>query len=173
MKIVNVHWKKEEEDEEEDSDSVDSFGLQNDIYFKTRPNNSSSEIKIKKDNLVKAYSYSPFLIYEVLDNIDSGAYGSVQRVCFKKRKEIVRAIKIIDKDSIAKGQTDRLFEEIEILRKLEHPNIMKIYEYYNRKNNIYIISEYLDEGTLLDKLSKLYSFSELVVKYLMSQILDG
>ena len=58
---------------------------------------------------------------------------------FKKRKEIVRAIKIIDKDSIAKGQTDRLFEEIEILRKLEHPNIMKIYEYYNRKNNIYII----------------------------------
>ena len=44
-------------DEEEDSDSVDSFGLQNDIYFKTRPNNSSSEIKIKKDNLVKAYSY--------------------------------------------------------------------------------------------------------------------
>ena len=85
MKIVNVHWKKEEEDEEEDSDSVDSFGLQNDIYFKTRPNNSSSEIKIKKDNLVKAYSYSPFLIYEVLDNIDSGAYGSVQRVCYKKR----------------------------------------------------------------------------------------
>ena len=48
-------------------------------------------------------------------------------------------MKIIDKDSIAKGQTDRLFEEIEILRKLEHPNIMKIYEYYNLKNNIYII----------------------------------
>lgn len=36
--------KKEEEDEEQDSDSVDSFGLQNDIYFKTRPNNFSSEI---------------------------------------------------------------------------------------------------------------------------------
>ena len=110
------------------------------IYIlRQHPNNSSSEIKIKTDNLVKVYSYSPFLIYEVLDNIDSGAYGSVQRVCFKKRKEIVRAIKIIDKDSIAKGQTDRLFEEIEILRKLEYPNIMKIYEYYNRKNNIYII----------------------------------
>ena len=48
-------------------------------------------------------------------------------------------MKIIDKDSIAKGQTNRLFKEIEILRILEHPNIMKIYEYYNCKNNIYII----------------------------------
>ena len=81
-------------------------------------------------------------------------------------------MKIIDKDSIVKGQTDRLFEEIEILIKLEHPNITKIYEYYNCKNNIYIISEYLDDGTLLDKLRELYSFSELIIKYLMSQILD-
>ena len=58
------------------------------IYIlKQHPNNSSSEINRKTDNLVKAYSYSPFLIYEVLDNIDSGAYGSVQRVCFKKEKK--------------------------------------------------------------------------------------
>ena len=42
------------------------------IYIlRQHPNNSSSEIKIKIDNLVKAYSYSPFLIYEVLDNIVS------------------------------------------------------------------------------------------------------
>ena len=50
---------------------------------------------------------------------------------------------------------------------------MKIYEYFIDENNLYIISEFCDEGDLLGKMKKLNKMSELVVKYLMSQILDA
>ena len=58
------------------------------IYIlRQHPNNSSSEIKIKTDNLVKAYSYSPFLIYEVLDNIVSVLMAQFKEFVLKKEKK--------------------------------------------------------------------------------------
>ena len=55
-------------------------------------------------------------------------------------------MKIISKQNVIEGELEKLFEEIEILRKLDFPNIMKIYEYFIDENNIYIISEFCDSG---------------------------
>ena len=57
--------------------------------------------------------------------------------------------------------------------KLQHPNIMKIYEYYQYKDNIYIITEFYDQGDLLGKIEKMNIMNEFVVRYLMRQILDA
>ena len=134
---------------------------------------SPTDIILKTDNLIRSYSCSPFEFYEELSTLGEGTYGLVKKVCLINNKQTIRAMKIISKQNIVKGQTDRLFEEIEILRKLEHPNIMKIYEYYIDPKNIYIISEFIDEGDLLGKLRKLQAMSELVVKFLMGQIFDA
>ncbi len=47
---------------------------------------------------------------------------------------------------------DRLlfFNEIECLKKLSHPNILKIYEFYDDSDNYYLITEYCGKGTLND-----------------------
>jgi serine/threonine protein kinase len=50
---------------------------------------------------------------------------------------------------------------------------MKIYECFEDKENVYIISEYCDEGDLLSKMEKLHSLNEIVVKFLMGQILNA
>ena len=134
---------------------------------------SPTDIILKTDNLIRSFSCSPFDFYEELSTLGEGTYGIVKKVCLINNKQTIRAMKIISKQNIVKGQTDRLFEEIEILRKLEHPNIMKIYEYYIDPKNIYIISEFCDEGDLLGKLCKLQAMSELVVKFLMGQIFDA
>ena len=134
---------------------------------------SPSDIILKTDNLVRSYSCSPYELYEELSTLGEGTFGLVKKVCLKNNKQTIRAMKIIPKQNIVNGQTDRLFEEIEILRKLEHPNIMKVYEYYIDPKNIYIISEFCDEGDLLGKMKKLQAMSELVVKFLMGQILDA
>ena len=49
---------------------------------------------------------------------------------------------------------------------------MKIYECYYYKENIYIISEFYNEGDLLGKIVKMKIMNEFVVKFLMMQILD-
>ncbi len=43
-----------------------------------------------------------------------------------------------------------LKKEIIILSKLDHPNILKIYEYYKDYTNYYIITEYVNSGELFD-----------------------
>ena len=184
MGFVCTACKKKEENKEIDIDteSSDSFSENNE----TNNNNNiiltsntqeipsiSTDIVIKTDTLVRSYNFSPFKKYEELAILGEGTYGLVKKVCLINNKKTIRAMKVISKENILKGQSNRLFEEIEILRKLEHPNIMKIYEYFIDDKNIYIISEFCDEGDLLGKMSKLVSMSELVVKYLMGQILDA
>lgn len=53
----------------------------------------------------------------------------------------MRAIKQIKKSSI-KNPT-QFVNEMEILKKVDHPNIIKIYETYEDENNYYVVTEYI------------------------------
>ncbi len=61
--------------------------------------------------------------------LGKGAFGEVRR-CVHKVSRSVRAVKIIKKDKLDKTERERLFVEIEILKQLDHPNILRIYEVY-------------------------------------------
>jgi|TARA_B110000305_G_C19314466_1_gene575665 serine/threonine protein kinase len=49
---------------------------------------------------------------------------------------------------------DAIQEEIQILTKLDHPNIVKYYETYIDDRYIYLVMEYIDGGELFDFISK-------------------
>ena len=175
---------KEEEEEDENNDESESEPKPNNIDFPNCSRNLSSmsrveipinivDVKFKTDSLVKAYNYNPFDLYTELEELGEGAYGVVKKVCLKDNPDTVRAMKIIPKENIVEGQSQQLIDEIQILRKIEHPNIMKIYEYFDDSKNIYIVSELCDQGDLLGKMNKLGSMSEVVVKFLMGQILNA
>ena len=169
--------KKEDEEDNKNISDTESNNDENDnsLYAMSRreiPKNIV-DVKFKTDFLVKENFGNPFDIYLELEELGEGAYGVVKKVCLKENPDTVRAMKIISKENIVEGQSQKLIDEIQILKKLEHPNIMKIYEYFNDPNNIYIVSELCDQGDLLGKLTKLGSMSELVVKFLMGQILNA
>lgn len=44
----------------------------------------------------------------------------------------------------------RLKYEIDILKNLDHPNIVKLYEVFEDKNNIYLVTELCTGGELFD-----------------------
>lgn len=64
--------------------------------------------------------------YMISGKIGEGSFGTVYKVTHKTLK-INRALKTIKKRS---GEHFSSFEEIEILKKLDHSNILKIYEFY-------------------------------------------
>lgn len=70
--------------------------------------------------------------------LGSGAYGTVYKAKLKGTEK-VRAIKRIKKSAIKFPQT--FINEIEILKKLDHPNIIKIYETYEDEKNYYVVTE--------------------------------
>jgi len=52
------------------------------------------------------------------------------RKCLHKETKALRAVKIINKKYLASEEKEKLLEEIKILKQLDHPNILKLYEFF-------------------------------------------
>ena len=66
-----------------------------------------------------------------------------------------------------------MYLEVEILKKLVHPNIMQIFEFYEDKKNFYIITEFCEGGELFDKIIEKGTFSENEAAWIMKQLLSA
>ena len=154
------------------SDISSLSGLENEQKIPL-PNNILN-IPIRTNTLVLERSRNPLEFYEVLETIGFGAFGLVKKIRLKNNPETIRAMKIISKKNLLKGINDaNLVEEIFILKNLDHPNIMKIYELFIDNKNFYIISEFFDQGDLFTKLEKLGNMNQIVVKFIMEQIFNA
>ena len=67
-----------------------------------------------------------------------------------KETKALRAVKIINKRYISDEEREKLLNEIDILKKLDHPNILKLYEYFEDSKNIHLITELCQGGELFD-----------------------
>ncbi len=66
-----------------------------------------------------------------------------------------------------------MFNEVDILKSLDHPNILKIYELYQDQKNYYLITEYLEGGELFEKLEISKVISESIAAEYMKQLLSA
>ena len=149
-----------------ENDEIDN--IPNDLNQK-----NNFDIKIQTKNFIMKRFDSPWEHYKEINDLGVGTYGLVKKVLLIS-SSIPRALKIIPKSKLIRGVNNSMvINEIEILRSLDHPNIMKIYEYYEDNKNFYIVGEYCDSGDLYSKLEKLDNFSEVIVKIIMKQILSA
>ena len=83
-------------------------------------------------------------------------------------------MKVIKKSpSKAKEEEENLMNEVDILRKLDHPNIVKITDFYSLKTEYNIITEYCQEGELFDEIKAQSPFSEAMAAWYLRQILSA
>ena len=134
---------------------------------------SPSKLPISTQNVIRKQSGNPLDDYEIIKNLGNGTFGTVYKVMHKKTG-IIRAMKVIAKNKLKYGFTDEdINQEINILKKLEHPHIIKLFEFYTFKKNYYLINEFCTEGDLSEKLSEIRMFPEFFVKILMIQIFNA
>lgn len=150
-------------------------------------------LKINSSAFISENNANPFDFYELVSKLGEGGYGRVYKVKNKKTGSI-RAMKIIskykDKTQLdlyqdveienlkvkidqKKYDDERYLKEIEILKRLDHPNIMRIYESFNREHRFYLICEYIEGEELFEKISKSNYFREEHVANYMHQIMSG
>ena len=138
-----------------------------------RPIRSLSKIPISTKNVILQQTGNPLDYYDNLKKMGKGTFGTVYKV-MHKQSGAIRAMKVISKKKLKYGFTDEdILQEINVLTKLEHPHIIRIFEFYNYNKNYYIINEFCNEGDLSDKLSKIRKFPEFFVKILMVQIFNA
>uniref|UniRef100_A0A4W5P218 non-specific serine/threonine protein kinase n=1 Tax=Hucho hucho TaxID=62062 RepID=A0A4W5P218_9TELE len=92
--------------------------------------------------------------YDVKEDIGVGSYSICKR-CVQKSNSMDYAVKII-----SKAKRDPT-EEVEILRRYgQHPNIITLKEVYDDGRSVYLVTELMKGGELLDKILRQKFFSE-------------
>ena len=76
------------------------------------------------------------------ETLGKGTFGVVKLAINSQTGEKV-AIKIINESKIAKDQKLTFIREIEILKKLKHPNIIRLYSHISKEKQLYLITEYI------------------------------
>jgi calcium-dependent protein kinase len=111
--------------------------------------------------------------YKIQDKpLGKGAYGEVRRAINVSTSEH-RAIKIIYKNNCSQEEQDRIFNEINIMKSLDHPNIIRIYEYFQDEKHIFIVMELAQGGELFDKIIEVHHFNEEVASRILYQLLSA
>lgn len=105
--------------------------------------------------------------------LGKGSFGEVI-LCKDKITGQEYAVKVISKRQV-KQKTDKelLLKEVELLKKLDHPNIMKLYEFFEDKGYFYLVTEVYTGGELFDEIINRKRFSEADAARIVRQVLSG
>ena len=99
-----------------------------------------TKINLTNDVIVTKSPSDPNENYKKLNLIGEGNLSQIYRV----RNEItdaIKAMKIIKKSELEEDNEKEIINEINVLRKMDHPNILKIFEFYSNKDYYAMILE--------------------------------
>ena len=106
-------------------------------------------IKFGRENFIGETKGKLLDSYDVVKQLGKGGYGKVYEVKNKKTGEI-RACKHLSKLNIK--DLEKFRREIEILKKMDHPNIIKLYEVYESERSLYLVMEECRGGEIFDRI---------------------
>ncbi len=125
-------------------------------------NKQQSKTDVKKSTLER---------YEIIKELGRGGMGVVYKARDLKLDRIV-ALKQLPPNTDANSETaKRLFFEAKAAAKLNHPNILNVYDVGDSADELYISMEYIEGKTLTDIIhTEAYSFEPLYIKNISIQI---
>ena len=138
-KSSNSDKKKKTLPKANEKDKKDNLGeefiLEDWQVFNDKNKNIDNSIKFDSDLLISEAKKNPFNDYKEKKLLGEGSFGQVYLV---KHKIIgaTRAMKVIQKvEDIDENNIVEILNEINVLKKIDHPNIIKIFEFYIQNDN--------------------------------------
>ncbi|KAF2466940.1 uncharacterized protein BDR25DRAFT_292636 [Lindgomyces ingoldianus] len=110
--------------------------------------------------------------YQLGDCLGKGAFGSVYRALNWGTGETV-AIKQVRLENLPAAELKTITVEIDLLKNLNHANIVKYHGFVKSSESLYIILEYCENGSLHSICKNFGKFPENLVALYMSQVLHG
>ena len=116
-----------------------------------------NQVNIKKETFVNI-GRALRDCYEFTKNLGKGGYGKVFQVRNKKSGQLY-ACKKLSKLNV--NNLIKFRREINILVKMDHPNIIKLYDVFESQNSLYLIMEECHGGELFDRILKRIESNEM------------
>ncbi|ROL48752.1 Serine/threonine-protein kinase SIK2 [Anabarilius grahami] len=110
--------------------------------------------------------------YDIERTLGKGNFAVVKLARHRITKSEV-AIKIIDKTQLDAVNLEKIYREVEIMKLLDHPHIIKLYQVMETKNMLYLVTEYARNGEIFDYLASRGRLSEMDARRKFWQILSA
>ena len=108
------------------------------------------QVKISKEVFISVGNRGLRDVYENTKKLGKGSFGKV----FQVRNKVTKKLYACKKISKLHMNSSQFQKEIDILMKMDHPNIIKLYEVFESDNSIYLIMEECFGGELFDRILK-------------------
>lgn len=126
-----------------------------------------SPLRLKTSRESKKISLNDF---DSIKNLGSGKYGKVF-LARHKETNFIGAIKIVEKKLIMEENiVEQFIRELKIQNFLNHPNVVRLYGFFDDEVNIYVLMEACMDGELLKKLKRDLNMSEKKAALIMKQV---
>ncbi|KAJ8280626.1 hypothetical protein GJAV_G00057040 [Gymnothorax javanicus] len=110
--------------------------------------------------------------YDIERTLGKGNFAVVKLARHRITKTEV-AIKIIDKTQLDAVNLEKIYREVQIMKMLDHPHIIKLYQVMETKNMLYLVTEYAKNGEIFDYLANHGRLSESEARRKFWQILSA
>ncbi|NXD16444.1 DAPK3 kinase, partial [Nothocercus nigrocapillus] len=114
--------------------------------------------------------------YEMGEELGSGQFAIVRK-CRERKTGLEYAAKFIKKRRLSSSRRgvsrEEIEREVDILREIQHPNIITLHDIFENKTDVVLILELVSGGELFDFLAEKESLTEEEATQFLKQILDG
>ncbi|KAL4807958.1 kinase-like domain-containing protein [Aspergillus unguis] len=114
-------------------------------------------------------SYEKKSLYRFGRTLGAGTYGIVREADCSKGKV---AVKIILKRNV-RGNERMVYDELDMLQKLDHPHIVHFVDWFESKDKFYIVTQLATGGELFDRICEYGKFTEKDASQTIRQVLDA
>ncbi|XP_034041958.1 serine/threonine-protein kinase Nek2-like [Thalassophryne amazonica] len=109
--------------------------------------------------------------FEVLSTVGFGAFGKCQKILRKSDGKIL-AWKVVHTRKMRESLKNRIIQEVNLLKELDHPNIVQYVDHFIEKNKVYVVMEYCEGGDLASLIKCCIKKSLFLPEELILQVLE-
>ncbi|XP_043652645.1 MAP/microtubule affinity-regulating kinase 3 [Drosophila teissieri] len=111
-------------------------------------------------------------VYKIIRTLGKGNFAKVKlAIHLPTGREV--AIKLIDKTTLNTIARQKLYREVRIMKMLNHPNIVRLFQVIESERTLYLVMEYVSGGELFDYLVKNGRMRERDARVLFRQLVSA
>mmetsp|Transcript_32299 Transcript_32299/g.42587 ORF Transcript_32299/g.42587 Transcript_32299/m.42587 type:complete len:341 (+) Transcript_32299:131-1153(+) len=110
--------------------------------------------------------------YKLFKELGSGSFSTVREGLHRTTNEKY-AVKIVKRMDLPPEDEEALIEEVTILKHVDHPNIIKLHEFYEERHFYYLVTELMAGGELFDRIVKKTFYNEKEARDLVKVLISA
>lgn len=104
--------------------------------------------------------------------LGTGGYATVREATSKLDQSVV-ALKMMNRENLDAATEKNIRSEVSLLQSLNHPNIVRGFDFFEEPKQFYFVLEKVDGGELFDRIVKKTHYTEKEARDLVKVLLSG